>query len=67
MQNFLLQGSEKLVALPKFGSLKYTDSGVYECVVTMLGLKKTQSFDLNVQGKFSVLFVYNLSECTFAF
>ncbi|XP_056329742.1 activated leukocyte cell adhesion molecule b isoform X2 [Danio aesculapii] len=50
-ETFCKKGSEKLVGPPKFASLKYTDTGVYECVVTMLGLKKTQTFDLNVHGQ----------------
>nr|CAM73165.1 si:ch211-190h2.4 [Danio rerio] len=50
-ETFCKKGGEKLVGPPKFASLKYTDSGVYECVVTMLGLKKTQTFDLNVHGQ----------------
>ncbi|XP_077064754.1 activated leukocyte cell adhesion molecule b isoform X2 [Siphateles boraxobius] len=40
----------KLDGLPKFDKLKYSDSGVYECVVSMAGLKKTRTFELIVQG-----------------
>lgn len=36
---------------PKFDKLKYSDSGVYVCDVSMAGLKKTKTFELIVQGK----------------
>ncbi|XP_048017274.1 activated leukocyte cell adhesion molecule b isoform X2 [Megalobrama amblycephala] len=44
------KGNNDLNRLPKFDKLKYSDSGVYECVVSMAGLKKTQTFELIVQG-----------------
>ncbi|XP_039543112.1 activated leukocyte cell adhesion molecule b isoform X2 [Pimephales promelas] len=44
------KGNIKLDSLPKFDKLKYSDSGVYECVVSMSGLKKTRTFELIVQG-----------------
>ncbi|KAK7171690.1 hypothetical protein R3I93_004099 [Phoxinus phoxinus] len=44
------KGNIKLDSLPKFDKLKYSDSGVYECVVSMAGLKKTRTFELIVQG-----------------
>ncbi|XP_072548303.1 activated leukocyte cell adhesion molecule b isoform X2 [Salminus brasiliensis] len=34
----------------KFDKLKYSDSGVYECVVSMAGLVRKASFELIVQG-----------------
>nr|XP_055052289.1 activated leukocyte cell adhesion molecule b [Misgurnus anguillicaudatus] len=40
----------KLESLPKFDKLKYSDSGVYEGVVTMNGLVKTKTFELIVEG-----------------
>ncbi|TSQ46612.1 Dual specificity tyrosine-phosphorylation-regulated kinase 1A [Bagarius yarrelli] len=40
----------KLSGKPKFDSLKYSDSGVYECVISMAGIVKKASFELNVQG-----------------
>lgn len=51
------QGNAKLEKAPKIGKLKYSDSGVYECVVSMGGLKKTQTFELTVEGEFAVLFI----------
>lgn len=50
-----LQNNVKLSGKPKFDRLKYSDSGVYECQVTMAGLVKKASFELNVQGKGAVL------------
>lgn len=44
------KGNAKLEKVPKFDKLKYSDSGVYECVVSMGGLKKTQTFELIVEG-----------------
>ncbi|TRY93941.1 hypothetical protein DNTS_025224 [Danionella cerebrum] len=44
------KGNDKLPSVPKFDKLEYTDSGVYECEVTRLNIKKTQTFDLTVQG-----------------
>ncbi|XP_067307294.1 activated leukocyte cell adhesion molecule b isoform X2 [Pseudorasbora parva] len=44
------KGNMKLDSLSKISTLKYSDSGVYECVVSMAGLKKTQTFELTVQG-----------------
>ncbi|KAK9962044.1 hypothetical protein ABG768_007429 [Culter alburnus] len=44
------KGNKDLNRLLKFDKLKYSDSGVYECVVSMAGLKKTQTFELIVQG-----------------
>ncbi|KAG9265387.1 hypothetical protein AMEX_G21777 [Astyanax mexicanus] len=35
---------------PKFDKLKYSDSGVYECVVSMPGLFRKASFELIIQG-----------------
>ncbi|KAA0701922.1 CD166 antigen -like protein [Triplophysa tibetana] len=40
----------KLEKAPKFDKLKYSDSGVYGCVVSTGGLKKTQTFELIVEG-----------------
>ncbi|KAB5550235.1 hypothetical protein PHYPO_G00051470 [Pangasianodon hypophthalmus] len=40
----------KLDGEPKFDKVKYSDSGVYECVVSMAGLVKKASFELSVQG-----------------
>ncbi|KAF7699903.1 hypothetical protein HF521_002861 [Silurus meridionalis] len=40
----------KLDAKPKFDKLKYSDSGLYECVVSMAGIVKKASFELSVQG-----------------
>ncbi|KAK3560645.1 hypothetical protein QTP86_014497 [Hemibagrus guttatus] len=40
----------KLSSNPKFDKLKYSDSGVYECVVSMNGIVKKASFELSVQG-----------------
>ncbi|XP_051962500.1 activated leukocyte cell adhesion molecule b isoform X3 [Xyrauchen texanus] len=36
---------------PKFDNLKYSDAGVYECVVSMAGLQKTRTFELIVEGR----------------
>ncbi|KAI7800532.1 activated leukocyte cell adhesion molecule b [Triplophysa rosa] len=44
------KGNAKLEKAPKFDKLKYSDSGVYGCVVSMGGLKKTQTFELIVEG-----------------
>uniref|UniRef100_A0A673GRS4 CD166 antigen homolog A-like n=1 Tax=Sinocyclocheilus rhinocerous TaxID=307959 RepID=A0A673GRS4_9TELE len=44
------KGNAKLNSLPKFDKLTYSDSGVYECIVSMAGLKKTQTFELVVEG-----------------
>ncbi|XP_043115653.1 activated leukocyte cell adhesion molecule b isoform X2 [Puntigrus tetrazona] len=44
------KGNAKLNSLPKFEKLSYADSGVYECVVSMAGFKKTQTFELVVEG-----------------
>uniref|UniRef100_A0A672LJ46 CD166 antigen homolog n=1 Tax=Sinocyclocheilus grahami TaxID=75366 RepID=A0A672LJ46_SINGR len=44
------KGNTKLNSLPKFHKLTYSDSGVYECIVSMAGLKKTQTFELVVEG-----------------
>ncbi|XDV32473.1 hypothetical protein PO909_003275 [Leuciscus waleckii] len=44
------KGNNKLDSQPEFDKLKYSDSGVYECVVSMAGLKKTRTFELIVQG-----------------
>ncbi|XDV17223.1 hypothetical protein PO909_023120 [Leuciscus waleckii] len=44
------KGNIKLNSPPKFDKLKFSDSGVYECVVSMAGLKKTRTFELIVQG-----------------
>lgn len=44
------KGKTKLESLPKFDNLKYSDSGVYEGVVTMNGLVKTKTFELIVEG-----------------
>ncbi|XP_058270477.1 activated leukocyte cell adhesion molecule b isoform X1 [Hemibagrus wyckioides] len=40
----------KLSSKPRFDKLKYSDSGVYECVVTMNEIVKKASFELSVQG-----------------
>ncbi|XP_017347039.1 CD166 antigen homolog [Ictalurus punctatus] len=40
----------RLNGKPKFDKLKYSDSGVYECVVSVGGLVKKASFELSVQG-----------------
>uniref|UniRef100_A0A8C2FNG7 Activated leukocyte cell adhesion molecule b n=1 Tax=Cyprinus carpio TaxID=7962 RepID=A0A8C2FNG7_CYPCA len=44
------KGNAKLNSQPKFDKLMYSDSGVYECVVSMAGLKKTHTFELVVEG-----------------
>ncbi|XP_067221090.1 activated leukocyte cell adhesion molecule b isoform X2 [Chanodichthys erythropterus] len=44
------KGNKDLNRLLKFDKLKYSDSGVYECVVSMASIKKTQTFELIVQG-----------------
>ncbi|XP_051719665.1 activated leukocyte cell adhesion molecule b isoform X2 [Ctenopharyngodon idella] len=44
------KGSIMLNGQPKFDKLKYSDSGVYVCDVSMAGLKKTKTFELIVQG-----------------
>ncbi|KAM9469234.1 activated leukocyte cell adhesion molecule b isoform 2-T3 [Clarias gariepinus] len=40
----------KLISKPKFDRLRYSDSGMYECVVSLAGLVKKASFELSVQG-----------------
>ncbi|KAF4085913.1 hypothetical protein AMELA_G00100680 [Ameiurus melas] len=40
----------RLNGKPKFDKLKYSDSGVYECVVSVGGLVKKASFVMSVQG-----------------
>ncbi|XP_076832544.1 activated leukocyte cell adhesion molecule b isoform X2 [Brachyhypopomus gauderio] len=40
----------KLNGAPRFGKLKLSDSGVYECVASMAGIEKKASFELSVQG-----------------
>uniref|UniRef100_A0A4W4FEH4 Ig-like domain-containing protein n=1 Tax=Electrophorus electricus TaxID=8005 RepID=A0A4W4FEH4_ELEEL len=44
------KNNAKLNGAPRFDKLKYSDSGVYECVATMAGLVKKASFELAVQG-----------------
>uniref|UniRef100_A0A9J8B419 Activated leukocyte cell adhesion molecule b n=1 Tax=Cyprinus carpio carpio TaxID=630221 RepID=A0A9J8B419_CYPCA len=44
------KGNAKLNSLSKFDKLTYSDSGMYECVVSMAGLKKTRTFELVVEG-----------------
>ncbi|XP_016356804.1 CD166 antigen homolog A-like isoform X2 [Sinocyclocheilus anshuiensis] len=44
------KGNAKLNSLPKFDKLTYSDSGMYECVVSMAGLKETRTFELVVEG-----------------
>ncbi|XP_073673897.1 activated leukocyte cell adhesion molecule b isoform X3 [Garra rufa] len=44
------KGNVKLNSLPKFDKLTYSHSGVYECVVSSAGLKKTETFELVVEG-----------------
>ncbi|XP_030632374.1 activated leukocyte cell adhesion molecule b [Chanos chanos] len=44
------KGSVKLSSPPKFDKLTYTDSGMYECIVSMAGLVKSHSFELTVEG-----------------
>ncbi|KAL7848650.1 hypothetical protein SRHO_G00202730 [Serrasalmus rhombeus] len=44
------KNNAKLNAPPKFDKLKYSDSGVYECVVSMAGIIRKASFELIVQG-----------------
>ncbi|XP_051522077.1 CD166 antigen homolog A-like isoform X2 [Myxocyprinus asiaticus] len=46
------KGNSKLdILLPKFYKLKYSDAGVYECIVSMAGLQKTRTFELIVEGR----------------
>ncbi|GAA6106362.1 activated leukocyte cell adhesion molecule b isoform X2 [Tachysurus ichikawai] len=40
----------KLSGKPKFDKLKYSDTGVYECVVSLEGIVKKASFELSVRG-----------------
>ncbi|XP_051966398.1 CD166 antigen homolog A-like isoform X2 [Xyrauchen texanus] len=45
------KGNSKLDSfLHKFDKLKYSDAGVYECVVSMAGLQKTHTFELIVES-----------------
>ncbi|XP_050985925.1 activated leukocyte cell adhesion molecule b isoform X2 [Labeo rohita] len=44
------KGNTKLNSLPKFDKLTYSDSGMYECIVSMTGLKETRTFQLVVEG-----------------
>ncbi|XP_052471806.1 CD166 antigen homolog A-like isoform X1 [Carassius gibelio] len=44
------KGNVKLNSLPKFDKLTYSDSGMYECVVSMAGFKETRTFELVVEG-----------------
>lgn len=55
--NTNFQGNAKLEKAPKFDKLKYSDSGVYGCVVSTGGLKKTQTFELIVEGECYLFFV----------
>ncbi|KAM8897692.1 CD166 antigen homolog A isoform 2-T2 [Spinachia spinachia] len=41
----------KALKEPVLSSLTYDDAGLYECEVSMTGLKKRQSFELIVEGK----------------
>ncbi|XP_018611004.1 CD166 antigen homolog A isoform X2 [Scleropages formosus] len=43
--------NEKLGKQPVFTQLKYSDSGVYECEVSVEGITKKRSFQLVVEGK----------------
>lgn len=45
------QDKEKLDKEPKFTKVTYSDSGLYECLVTMDGLSRSASFELAVEGK----------------
>ncbi|XP_027029777.2 activated leukocyte cell adhesion molecule b isoform X2 [Tachysurus fulvidraco] len=40
----------KLSGKPKFDKLKFSDSGVYECVVSLEGIVKKASFELEIRG-----------------
>ncbi|KAL4608718.1 CD166 antigen isoform X2 [Arapaima gigas] len=43
--------NNKLDKQPEFDQLKYSDSGIYECVASMEGITEKRSFQLAVEGK----------------
>ncbi|XP_031428508.1 CD166 antigen homolog A isoform X2 [Clupea harengus] len=43
--------NEKLDKEPRFGPLSYQDAGLYVLEVSVAGIKKSHSFELDVQGK----------------
>ncbi|KAI4881739.1 hypothetical protein NFI96_033279, partial [Prochilodus magdalenae] len=49
-QVFWSKNNVKLSAPPKFDKLKYSDAGVYDCLVSMAGINRKVSFELIVQG-----------------
>lgn len=53
----LLQDNVKLSGKPKFDKLKYSDTGVYECVVSLEGIVKKASFELSVRGKCALILI----------
>ncbi|XP_048124848.1 CD166 antigen homolog A isoform X2 [Alosa alosa] len=49
--------NEKLEKEPVFGELTYADAGLYVLEVSVAGIKKSHSFELDVQGKPSIKFL----------
>ncbi len=47
----LIQDNVKLEKEPKFAKVNYSDSGRYECEVTMGLLSRKAAFELIVEGK----------------